>query len=106
MSLVPLESGCLVFPQLVLHLQPIFDWNVKQLFLYLSAEYATKSNVSPPPRTHAHRPKHTMAIDKKLFNTDISNADVIIILTGAEKAHKKLIRLTLSTLNGTNLSLH
>ncbi|KAJ8407447.1 hypothetical protein AAFF_G00273040 [Aldrovandia affinis] len=23
---------------------PIFDWNVKQLFLYLSAEYATKSN--------------------------------------------------------------
>ncbi|KAJ8335870.1 hypothetical protein SKAU_G00392120 [Synaphobranchus kaupii] len=24
---------------------PIFDWNVKQLFLYLSAEYATKSNV-------------------------------------------------------------
>ncbi|XP_030207877.1 signal peptidase complex subunit 3 [Gadus morhua] len=26
------------------NLQPIFDWNVKQLFLYLSAEYATKSN--------------------------------------------------------------
>uniref|UniRef100_A0A3Q1F872 Signal peptidase complex subunit 3 n=1 Tax=Acanthochromis polyacanthus TaxID=80966 RepID=A0A3Q1F872_9TELE len=25
-------------------LQPIFDWNVKQLFLYLSAEYSTKSN--------------------------------------------------------------
>uniref|UniRef100_A0AAY5KP15 Signal peptidase complex subunit 3 n=1 Tax=Esox lucius TaxID=8010 RepID=A0AAY5KP15_ESOLU len=25
-------------------LKPIFDWNVKQLFLYLSAEYATKSN--------------------------------------------------------------
>ncbi|KAM4809211.1 signal peptidase complex subunit 3 [Rhinophrynus dorsalis] len=25
-------------------LQPIFDWNVKQLFIYLSAEYATKSN--------------------------------------------------------------
>ncbi|KAL6487723.1 hypothetical protein MHYP_G00043490 [Metynnis hypsauchen] len=24
---------------------PIFDWNVKQLFLYLSAEYSTKSNV-------------------------------------------------------------
>ncbi|KAK5900131.1 hypothetical protein CesoFtcFv8_009535 [Champsocephalus esox] len=23
---------------------PIFDWNVKQLFLYLSAEYATRSN--------------------------------------------------------------
>lgn len=27
-------------------IKPIFDWNVKQLFLYLSAEYATKSNVS------------------------------------------------------------
>ncbi|XP_060780877.1 signal peptidase complex subunit 3 [Neoarius graeffei] len=25
-------------------LQPIFDWNVKELFLYLSAEYSTKSN--------------------------------------------------------------
>ncbi|PWA30747.1 hypothetical protein CCH79_00009248 [Gambusia affinis] len=24
--------------------EPIFDWNVKQLFLYLSAEYSTKSN--------------------------------------------------------------
>ncbi|TDH16629.1 hypothetical protein EPR50_G00021520 [Perca flavescens] len=24
--------------------QPVFDWNVKQLFLYLSAEYSTKSN--------------------------------------------------------------
>lgn len=34
------------FLNLFLHLQPIFDWNVKQLFLYLSAEYATKSNVS------------------------------------------------------------
>ncbi|XP_058235373.1 signal peptidase complex subunit 3 [Hemibagrus wyckioides] len=25
-------------------LKPIFDWNVKELFLYLSAEYSTKSN--------------------------------------------------------------
>uniref|UniRef100_A0A8C6TTY8 Signal peptidase complex subunit 3 n=1 Tax=Neogobius melanostomus TaxID=47308 RepID=A0A8C6TTY8_9GOBI len=25
-------------------LSPIFDWNVKQLFLYLSAEYATRNN--------------------------------------------------------------
>ncbi|CAH2300479.1 signal peptidase complex subunit 3 [Pelobates cultripes] len=24
--------------------QPIFDWNVKQLFIYLSAEYSTRSN--------------------------------------------------------------
>lgn len=30
----------------LLHLQPIFDWNVKELFLYLTAEYSTKSNVS------------------------------------------------------------
>ncbi|KAF5901697.1 signal peptidase complex subunit 3, partial [Clarias magur] len=29
---------------LLLHLLPIFDWNVKELFLYLSAEYSTKSN--------------------------------------------------------------
>lgn len=41
----------LVFPQLFPHLQPIFDWNVKQLFLYLSAEYATKSNVSHSTHT-------------------------------------------------------
>ncbi|XP_018934614.1 signal peptidase complex subunit 3-like [Cyprinus carpio] len=26
------------------NLQPIFDWNVKELFLYLTAEYSTKSN--------------------------------------------------------------
>uniref|UniRef100_A0A8C5WCV1 Signal peptidase complex subunit 3 n=1 Tax=Leptobrachium leishanense TaxID=445787 RepID=A0A8C5WCV1_9ANUR len=25
-------------------LQPIFDWNVKQLFIYLSAEYSTRNN--------------------------------------------------------------
>ncbi|KAM6971907.1 signal peptidase complex subunit 3 [Aplochiton taeniatus] len=34
---------CLPEP-LCVHLKPIFDWNVKQLFLYMSAEYATKSN--------------------------------------------------------------
>lgn len=27
-------------------LEPIFNWNVKQLFLYLTAEYKTKANVS------------------------------------------------------------
>ncbi|XP_056127728.1 signal peptidase complex subunit 3 [Rhinichthys klamathensis goyatoka] len=26
------------------NLRPIFDWNVKELFLYLTAEYSTKSN--------------------------------------------------------------
>lgn len=44
----------LFFLNLFLHLQPIFDWNVKQLFLYLSAEYATKSNVSHDTHTHTH----------------------------------------------------
>ncbi|KFR14220.1 Signal peptidase complex subunit 3, partial [Opisthocomus hoazin] len=33
-----------VFFLTCLHLQSIFDWNVKQLFLYLSAEYSTKNN--------------------------------------------------------------
>lgn len=26
-------------------LEPLFNWNVKQLFLYLTAEYETKANV-------------------------------------------------------------
>jgi signal peptidase complex subunit 3 len=26
-------------------LEPLFNWNVKQLFLYLTAEYQTKQNV-------------------------------------------------------------
>jgi signal peptidase complex subunit 3 len=26
-------------------LEPLFNWNVKQLFLYLTAEYETKPNV-------------------------------------------------------------
>jgi signal peptidase complex subunit 3 len=26
-------------------LEPLFNWNVKQLFLYLTAEYETKQNV-------------------------------------------------------------
>nr|XP_020658873.1 signal peptidase complex subunit 3 [Pogona vitticeps] len=33
-------------------LHSIFDWNVKQLFLYLSAEYSTKNNVSMNVRVH------------------------------------------------------
>ncbi|KFQ79617.1 Signal peptidase complex subunit 3, partial [Phaethon lepturus] len=33
-----------VFFLTCIHLQSIFDWNVKQLFLYLSAEYSTKNN--------------------------------------------------------------
>lgn len=36
----------MVFSLTHIHLQSIFDWNVKQLFLYLSAEYSTKNNVS------------------------------------------------------------
>ena len=27
-------------------LEPLFNWNVKQLFLFLTAEYETKDNVS------------------------------------------------------------
>ena len=27
------------------HMKGIFNWNVKQLFLYLTAEYSTKNNV-------------------------------------------------------------
>ena len=27
-------------------LAPLFNWNVKQLFLYLTAEYTTKQNVN------------------------------------------------------------
>ncbi|NXO95700.1 SPCS3 peptidase, partial [Certhia brachydactyla] len=34
----------MVFFLTCIHLQSIFDWNVKQLFLYLSAEYSTKNN--------------------------------------------------------------
>ncbi|NWQ72092.1 SPCS3 peptidase, partial [Neopipo cinnamomea] len=34
----------MVFFLTLIHLQSIFDWNVKQLFLYLSAEYSTKNN--------------------------------------------------------------
>lgn len=36
-----------------IHLQSIFDWNVKQLFLYLSAEYSTKNNVSTKEKVEA-----------------------------------------------------
>lgn len=35
-----------IYSLIYLHLENIFDWNVKQLFLYLSAEYSTKNNVS------------------------------------------------------------
>lgn len=27
-------------------LSPLFNWNTKELFLYLTAEYSTKNNVS------------------------------------------------------------
>ncbi|KAI5943734.1 Signal peptidase complex subunit 3 [Manis javanica] len=33
-----------MYSLMCLHLENIFDWNVKQLFLYLSAEYSTKNN--------------------------------------------------------------
>ena len=31
-------------------LNPLFNWNVKQLFLYLTAEYVTENNVSQNQR--------------------------------------------------------
>ena len=34
-----------VFLNLMKHMKGIFNWNVKQLFLYLTAEYSTKNNV-------------------------------------------------------------
>ena len=37
-------SGFLTF-DLQADLTPLFNWNVKQLFLYLTAEYETKNNV-------------------------------------------------------------
>ncbi|XP_053357282.1 signal peptidase complex subunit 3 [Clarias gariepinus] len=37
------DLGFVTF-DLSVNLLPIFDWNVKELFLYLSAEYSTKSN--------------------------------------------------------------
>jgi signal peptidase complex subunit 3 len=30
-------------------LEPLFNWNVKQLFLYLTAEYETDTNVTMQP---------------------------------------------------------
>ncbi|NXY42644.1 SPCS3 peptidase, partial [Ceuthmochares aereus] len=35
---------CIVFFLTCIHLQSVFDWNVKQLFVYLSVEYSTKNN--------------------------------------------------------------
>ena len=34
-----------VFLNFMEHMKGIFNWNVKQLFLYLTAEYSTKNNV-------------------------------------------------------------
>ncbi len=30
----------------IVHLNPLFNWNVKMLFLYMTAEYETDNNVS------------------------------------------------------------
>jgi signal peptidase complex subunit 3 len=38
------DLGLLNF-DLETNLEPLFNWNVKQLFLYLTAEYETKNNV-------------------------------------------------------------
>ena len=41
-----IESLNIMLTNIPKYLENIFDWNVKQLFLYLSAEYSTKNNVS------------------------------------------------------------
>ncbi|KFP32378.1 Signal peptidase complex subunit 3, partial [Colius striatus] len=38
------ENAFMIFFLTRIHLQNIFDWNVKQLFVYLSVEYSTKNN--------------------------------------------------------------
>lgn len=54
----------MVFFLTCIHLQSIFDWNVKQLFLYLSAEYSTKNNVSMKKKFEAITHFSTAAIFK------------------------------------------
>lgn len=54
----------MVFFLTCIHLQSIFDWNVKQLFLYLSAEYSTKNNVSIKKKFEAITRFSTAAIFK------------------------------------------
>lgn len=54
----------MVFFLTCIHLHSIFDWNVKQLFLYLSAEYSTKNNVSIKKKFQAITHFSTAAIFK------------------------------------------
>lgn len=40
---IAFASNCFYLTK-TLHLTPLFNWNVKQLFLYLTAEYETENN--------------------------------------------------------------
>lgn len=71
------KMNCCCFSLTFVHLQAIFDWNVKQLFLYLSAEYTTKTNVSYLKQKHM--PSHQYTSVSLFFLSQIltqSNADV------------------------------
>lgn len=64
--------NCCCFSLTFVHLQAIFDWNVKQLFLYLSAEYTTKTNVSYLKQKHMPSHQYTsvsLFFSQSNFNT-------------------------------------
>ena len=52
------DHAALTF-ELHLNLKPLFDWNTKQVFLYLYANYTTSRNVRADAHTHAHACAHT-----------------------------------------------
>ena len=47
-----------------LDLDHLFDWNVKQLFLYLVAEYVTPANVSGRRESANSRERETMFLPR------------------------------------------
>ena len=58
-------------------LTPLFNWNVKQLFLYLTAEYETKQNVSVSSIT--------------IFQKSLHNQQSIIILIFVQKLNQVVL---------------
>ena len=52
------DHAALTF-ELHLNLKPLFDWNTKQVFLYLYANYTTSRNVRADAHTHTHTRVHT-----------------------------------------------
>jgi hypothetical protein len=66
------EKNDLGFLTFDLHadLSPLFNWNVKQLFLYLTAEYTTPQNEVNLNLSQVHNP-----MQKKLINSSIKKQD-------------------------------